>query len=519
MVLAHGEAACRFPAPWLTAFWWRLCGKRVRARAQFAPLLAQTRWAYAIWLRQEPDPVGEMPELAPQIVALVEPGIDQAETVTRLADQGVPCIAIGTPSCPTLADVSGLIDPEEGAWLMPIPAGDVLAVGAWAAYRAAAAQTDARIVFADDDLIDHAGTRSTPHFKPCWNPELQIHHDLLTGSCIVKVTRQDLCDLPRENWAAQLIGRVIKATPGAVHIPHILHHRRSRPAPRAPAPIVGRPQDCPAVSVIIPTRNRADLLRTCIDGLVRTAYPDLEIIVVDNGSDDAATIAYLGELAARGCTVLRDPGDFNFSRMNNTAARIARGDMLLLLNNDIEMRDDTWLSAMVTQALRPEVGAVGARLLYPDGRIQHAGVIVGLGGGAGHAHRLLAPDAPGYFLRHNLPQFVSAVTAACLLVRRACYEAVGGLDERHFPVAFNDVDFCLRLNARGWQSFYEPRATLIHHESVSRGFDRDPVGAARLARELAALQGRWHTDAFDLRVDPYHHPALSRFSEHFVLQL
>lgn len=171
---------------------------------------------------------------------------------------------------------------------------------------------------------------------------------------------------------------------------------------------------------------------------------------------------------------------------------------------------------MATQALRDEVGAVGAQLLYPDGRIQHAGVVIGVGNAAGHAHRFLRPEDGGYFRRHSLPQFIAAVTAACLVVRRDRFLAVGGLDESRFKVAFNDVDLCLRLNAKGWQSLYEPRAVLVHHESVSRGHDRDPVGAARFANELAALQHIWETDQI---VDPFHHPNLSRASEQFVVAL
>ena len=214
--------------------------------------------------------------------------------------------------------------------------------------------------------------------------------------------------------------------------------------------------------------------------------------------------------------MLRHSGAFNYSAINNHAAAQAQGSLLCQLNNDIEMTDPRWLATLATQALRPEVGAVGARLLYPDGRIQHAGVVIGVGNAAGHAHRFLRPEEEGYFNRHNLPQFTMAVTAACLVVERDKFMAVGGLNEQDFAVAFNDVDFCLRLNQRGWQSLYEPRATLIHHESVSRGLDRDPVGAARFAGELAALKRLWKTDEI---YDPYHHPELSRASEQFAVAL
>jgi GT2 family glycosyltransferase len=187
---------------------------------------------------------------------------------------------------------------------------------------------------------------------------------------------------------------------------------------------------------------------------------------------------------------------------------------LCFLNNDIEMVDDAWLAFLVQQAQRPEIGAVGARLLYPDGTIQHAGVFTGIGGGAGHGHRFQHKDDPGYFDRARLPQQVSAVTAACLVVARDKFLAVGGFDETDFPVAFNDVDLCLKLNARGWQSFYEPRATLIHHESKSRGSDSAKGNRVRFAGELSALKSKWRTD---VNPDPYHHPQLSPFSEQFLV--
>jgi GT2 family glycosyltransferase len=395
-------------------------------------------------------------------------------------------------------------------------AGDVLANGAGETYRAAAAATaDARIIYADDDLLDAAGARTTPHFKNDWNGELFRHFDYLTGACIVRARMEHLAALPGDDWAARLVASAAgQGTP--LHIPRVLHHRRSRPSPRVPAmPETGQ-GDLPSVSVIVPTRNRLDLLRTCLGGAARTDYPEIEVIIVDNGSDDPATLAYLAALDPVRHKVLRHPGPFNFSAINNRAAGEAKGHLLCFLNNDIEAIGPDWLRPMASQAVRGDVGAVGAQLLYPDGRIQHAGVVLGIGGAAAHAHRLLRPNEEGYFRRHALPQFVSAVTAACLVVTRERFLAVGGFDDRNFAVAFNDVDLCMRLNQRGWQAFYEPRATLIHHESLSRGFDRDPEGTARFARELAALRRQWGTSE---KIDPFHHPQLSPFSERFVVRL
>jgi len=450
-------------------------------------------------------------------------GPGQAKTINSLRGQDVIVLPLGTAEVPDLLAAAAQIKWNPSPWIMPLTAGDILAPDAIAAYRSAAIRAVGSIVYADDDIVDSRGRRTAPHFKPAWNAELFRHFDYLTAACIIRTGQDNLAGLSGSGWAAELVASALKRKGGEnapMRLPHILHHRRSRPTPRISAVFEPHLVTLPKVSIIVPTRNRLDLLRTCLEGVERTDYPDLEVIVVDNGSDDPATLDYLASLNPAHYRVLRAPGPFNFSTLNNRAAEIATGELLCLLNNDIEVLTPDWLMIMVQQALRPEVGAVGARLLYPDGRIQHAGVVMGICGGAAHAHRLLHPDEEGYFRRHALPQFVSAVTAACLVVRRKSFEEIGGLDEENFAVAFNDVDLCMRLNAQGWQSLYEPRATLIHHESVSRGFDRDPVGAARFAGELSALKAAWRTGMeLGKEVDPYHHPQLNRFSEHFVIRL
>jgi GT2 family glycosyltransferase len=295
----------------------------------------------------------------------------------------------------------------------------------------------------------------------------------------------------------------------------VLHHRKSRPEPILPArasPTTGT--QLPEVSVIIPTRNRAELVRKCLEGLNRTDYPNPEIIVVDNDSDEPEALAYFDQLRNEGIAVIRIEGDFNYSALNNAAVRTAHGEFLCFLNNDIEIIEPDWLQWLVSQAARPDIGAAGARLLYPDGTLQHAGVFIGIGGGAAHAHRFLKADERGYFDRSRLPQRVSAVTGACLVVSREKFSAVGGFDETNFRVAFNDIDLCLKLNQRGWQSFYEPRATLVHHESKSRGSDKAKGNRVRFADELSALKRIWHTDE---QRDPFHHPQLSPFCEQFVI--
>lgn len=515
------DAMLLAPRAWFTALWWRVLGKRVRARTQFAPLLDASPRAYRLWLLNEKAPEISDTGDEPVIIALVGAGTGQTDTINSLREQCSIVLPLGTSAVPSLAAAAAQIEWNTATWLLPVMAGDVLAPDAIDAYQAAISLARGAIVYADDDILDADGRRTAPHFKPGWNAELFRHFDYLTGACVVRAERNDFATLTASNWAAELVAAAAKEGRGPpLHLPHILHHRRSRPVPRVPATFNQGQADLPRVSVIVPTRNRHDLLRTCLEGLRRTDYSDLEVIVVDNGSDDPETLEYLAHIDLTSWRVLRHPGPFNFSELNNRAAEIATGKLLCLLNNDIEVLEPDWLAVMARQALRPEVGAVGARLLYPDGRIQHAGVVMGICGGAAHAHRLVHPDDQGYYRRHALPQFVSAVTAACLVLRQESFKAVGGLDEVNFAVAFNDVDLCMRLNARGWQTFYEPRATLIHHEFVSRGLDRDPEGAARFARELAALNAAWRTGAdFDEQVDPYHHPQLSRFSERFVLRL
>ena len=276
------------------------------------------------------------------------------------------------------------------------------------------------------------------------------------------------------------------------------------------------PDLAPRVSVIIPTRNGLKVLKPCLTSLLGiTRYPDLEVLVVDNGSDDPATLQFLAELEGQGkIRVLRDPGPFNYSALNNQAVEQASGELICLLNNDIEVIDPGWLEELVVQALRPGVGAVGARLLYPNRTLQHGGVLLGVGGVANHAHLGWPGDHPGYFSRAQLTQEMAAVTGACLLVSRANYLVVGGLDADNLKVAFNDVDFCLKLREQGLQNVYVPAAKLIHHESVSRGQDLSPEKAARFAAEVAWMQQRWGEQ---LPHDPAYNPNLSLDNPHFRL--
>lgn len=419
---------------------------------------------------------------------------------------------------------------------------------------------DADLVYTDEDKIDERGRHYDAHFKPDWNPELFASQNYLGHLVTLRRSVVDEVGGFREGYEGSqdydLLLRCIERTPAERirHLPLIGYHWRSVAGSTArdtgqksyaePAAVraltdhlertgvaatvrVGvvpttyrvdhaLSDPAPRVTVVIPTRNRVDLLRTCIDSLeTHTDYRDLEVLVVDNGSDEPDTLAYLEELAdTPGRRVHRHDGPFNYARINNEAVALVDSALVCLMNNDIEAIDGAWLTHMVRHAVRPEIGAVGAKLLYPDRTVQHGGVILGIQGVAGHGHKGFPQDHPGYFSRLVLPQALSAVTAACLVVRRESYLAVGGFDEEHLPVAFNDVDFCLRLREAGLRNVWTPDAVLIHHESVSRGIDQTPEQQARSAAEVAYMLTRWEDD---LVADPAYNPNLTLDSENFAL--
>jgi GT2 family glycosyltransferase len=250
----------------------------------------------------------------------------------------------------------------------------------------------------------------------------------------------------------------------------------------------------PLVSAIIPTRDRADLLAKCLDKLRHSKYKRIEIIVVDNGSVEAATRTLLD---ARDLIRVADPGDFNFSRLINSGAAAAKGDYLLLLNNDIEAINEDWIEAMLEHAQRPEVGVVGARLLYPSGRPQHEGVALGIGGTfAGHV------DWRDYLGLSHAVRNCSAVTAAAAMTRRSVFNELRGFDES-FRVAYGDVDYCLRARQRGYLVVYTPYALLYHHESASRGNNHPPEDEIRARKRWGHLTDPYYSDALDEVLEPW----------------
>ncbi len=405
------------------------------------------------------------------------------------------------------------------------------------------------ILYSDEDKLDADGHRYDPYFKPDYSPELLQGQNFISHLGIYRMAALRETGALREGFEGSqdydLALRMAARTRGPiVHVPHVLYHWRMYPgastfsltqmsratvaarrAIQEQAASLGEvvevtdsvahyhrvvrpaPARWPLVSAIVPTRDHLDVLRDCIDGLLDgTDYPALEVIVVDNASSEPETHAYFARIAARGVRVLPYPGAFNYSAINNFAAAEARGDILLLLNSDISMIAPGWLREMVQQAIRPGVGAVGARLLYPDGTLQHAGVVLGLGGAAGHGHVGAGGLDPGYFGQLMMTREVSAVTAACLAVPKPAFERVGGLDAANLPVAFNDVDFCLRLREAGLRIIWTPHAELVHHESKSRGSDFTPERIDKFHAEVAYMARRWGAE---LLADPFYNPNLS----------
>jgi GT2 family glycosyltransferase len=281
---------------------------------------------------------------------------------------------------------------------------------------------------------------------------------------------------------------------------------RRDPAPLDPAPSTPSISARRRAAIVIPTRDRLDLLQPCVESLYRhEAGADFELIVVDNGSAADDALAFLDRLSREPeRRVLRRPGPFNFSALCNAGAREAQAPFLLFLNNDVQALGPDWLGRMLEFAARPDVGAVGAKLLYPDGRLQHGGVVLGLDGFAGHVQRGVDADDPGYLGALAWPHEVTAVTGACLAVEATKFAEVGSFNEAWLPVEYNDIDLCLRLSERGYVSVLEPRACLLHRESASRGSNR--WLDSRYASEHGYFRERW---AARLRDDPYFHPALS----------
>ncbi|NNE38419.1 MAG: glycosyltransferase family 2 protein, partial [Gammaproteobacteria bacterium] len=274
------------------------------------------------------------------------------------------------------------------------------------------------------------------------------------------------------------------------------------------------PEPGPLISLIVLTRDRVSLLTDCVTGLMEgTDYKNIEIIIVDNGSEETSTLDYLDAIKQKpNVTVIREPSEYNFSRLNNIAIKHAKGDYIGLINNDISIIEPYWLHEMMGHILREDVGIVGPKLLYANNTIQHAGVIVGLGGVAGHAFRHQPHHSRGYDDRLMLTQQLSCVTAACLLTKKSIYNKVEGLNETSLKVAFNDVDYCLKVRELGYKVIWTPFATLYHLESASRSSDLSKENIGRWNSEFSYMTGKWSQV---LEKDPFYNPNLTIADEDF----
>lgn len=415
------------------------------------------------------------------------------------------------------------------------------------------------VIYGDEDSLDEAGRRFDAWFKSDWNPDLFLTTDFVShlGTFRTELLRQVGGFRPgfAESCAYDLMLRCLEQSEESriFHVPRILYHTRQRKtweigrvqsttqvrqSMRAVSEHLQRtgskarvaPCDsgagfrlrypiadpAPLVSVVIPTRDRVNLLRNCVRGLLeRTEYPNLELLIVDNGSSDPEALRYLDSLRAdTRVQILEYRAAFNHSAMNNLAVGQARGEVLCLLNNDTEVIESHWLQEMVQHAVRPEVGAVGAKLVFPGGRLQHAGVVLGIAGVAGHCYT-------GYPGRWRIPfgraerlQNFSAVTGACLVLRKDVYAGVLGFDERHLPAAFNDVDLCLKIVDRGYRIVWTPYASLLHHESATQGVPSDPERLLRGQIAAEVVRRRW---GVLLASDPFYNPNLSLDNADYTL--
>jgi len=384
-----------------------------------------------------------------------------------------------------------------------------------------ARQPSLRLAYSDEDSISAQGALHSPLFKPDWSPIFFSGLPCLGRLACVRAG--DLATLGLQTLGefcrreATAFGNVAKSGGAGVrHIRRVLYRQQRPPDAAAARPeIIAAPQrpladetSSPEVAIVIPTRDRADLLQRCVESLRRlTDHPRYRLVIVDNGSRKADALALLRELAkSLDCQVLNAPGPFNFSALCNAGARASASPVLVFLNNDIVVAERGWLGALVRWAIRPEIGVVGAKLVFPDNKIEHAGVVLGHGSLAGHIYHRQPSDQAGYLGQLLVPREVEAATGACFAIERTKFDAIGGFDE-NLKVEFNDIDLCLKAAERGWTTVWTPEAMLYHRQSASRGYPLKPHQVFRDERDY--FLKRW---AHVIRDDRYFHPALSLFS-------
>lgn len=419
--------------------------------------------------------------------------------------------------------------------------------------------SEADMIYSDEDKIQDDGRLKEPFFKPDWSPDTFLsrmytaHLGVYRRSLVNEIGGLRVGYEGSQDY--DFVLRLTEKTPNIYHIPKVLYHWRIHSdstassldnktyAPNAAQnavldalhrrgefgrviPVAGghhivryEIKNYKLVSIIIPTKNLGEILDKCLISIFeKTQYPNYEVLVIDNGSTEAKTKAIINTWKAKEpsrfrCEIINIP--FNFSRINNIAVKSAKGEYLLFLNNDTEILTPDWLDAMVEQAQRPSIGAVGALLLYPDNTIQHAGVVISIGGVAGHSHKHYLANSHGYFNQIQTINNYLAITGACLMCRREVFDAVGGLEE-DLSVAFNDVDFCLKIVEQGYRNIYLPHVVLYHYESKSRGYENTPEKLVRFNKEIEYMQQKW--EKF-MKHDPCYNPNLTRLREDFTLHL
>jgi GT2 family glycosyltransferase len=431
-----------------------------------------------------------------------------------------------------------------GEYVAVLEADDALAP--FALFEVARALNDtpgADFLYSDEDRLDRRGRRRGPLFKPDWSPDTLRSHDYIGRLAVLRRALLDAVGGFRPGcWEYDLHLRASERAEKILHLPKVLYHRRDSNGPPADAaPVLaehlrrlGADAEVhegeapglyrvawalparPRVSILIPNRDQAELLAGCVESIRRSAYRNYEIVLVENNSRLPETRVCYQRLRRNGdVRLLTWEKPFNYAALNNFAAARACGDVLLFLNNDIRAINPDWLERMLEHALRPEIGAVGARLYYPDDTIQHAGIVL-TERGPKHYQRGRPRSAPGYGDRLRVVQNLSAVTGACLMMRRTVFEEVGGFDEA-FVVALNDVDLCLKVRRHGYLVVWTPHAELYHLEFATRGPDVTPQKQALLEYELALFRWRWG-DLLE-RGDPYYSPNLTQVAEDCGLRL
>lgn len=533
---------------------------RARMHAQLASLALPPRFSLLIWPGSAPDrqTIRAIESVRKQIyphweIRIACPAGPETPFRAKLRALASADPRIGIlPADSQAKALNAALDAATGEWICLLD--PYCEMPQHALYRFAehlADHPDVEILYSDEDHIDPEGRRSAPCFKPDWNPDLLLSHNYIGSlACYRAEKLRQAGGFHAEAEGAMAWDLALRLSDATApehirHIPLILCHRHTddaAPPPdqeaehrildahlrrkeiRATATLEQSgywrirhtlPDPPPLVSIIIPTRNGLELLAQCIKSILdKTAYAPFEIIVVDNQSDDGPTLEYLRRLEQDGSArVLRHDAPFNYAALNNFAVSHANGEFLCLLNNDIEAIHADWLEELVSLAARPEAGAVGAMLYYPDGSIQHAGVLLKGKETATHFFARMPAALLGTRPRAQMAQNLSAVTAACLVVEKKKFLLAGGFDE-NLAITCNDIDLSLKLVNIGYWNIWTPFVELYHHESATRGFDDSPAKQARIGREKAYMHERW---ASVLDNDPAYNPNLDLDRESYAL--